>query len=248
MNTKQPRDWSGLAERLTGWLPPAGPFEPAGDWTLSYERHLLIPAPGGQPGGQQAGSLVVTHALELGGSLVRVREAISAGATTATTAAEFHCAADQLLTPKSWNLDIRWESKMPLVPVAGLDQKRSGRVEGRELVFAGVRERRRPAPERWTASWLLFAVLPRLPFAAGTVPDFDLFEEGELHKPDQRLAYAGEHSVQLGEKNIELHVFEQFGRGVTPTRWWLDERHRVVLAACERRVYLLGSREQGATP
>ena len=248
MNTTQSRDWSELADRLTGWLPPAGPFEPAGDWTLAYERHLLIPAPGGQPGGQQAGSLVVTHTPGPGGSRVRVREAIFAGATTIATAAEFHCAADPLLTPQRWNLDIRWDSKMPLVPVAGLDQKRSGRVEGGELVFAGARERRRPVPQRWTASWLLFAVLPRLPFAAGTVLDFDLFEEGELHKPDQQLAYAGEHSVQLGEKNIKLHVFEQFGRGVTPTRWWLDGQHRVVLAACERRAYLLGSREKGATP
>ena len=248
MNATLPRDWRVLADRLAGWLPPEGPFAPTGAWKLSYERHVLIPEPGGKPAGGQAGSLTLEITPEASGSRVQVTEAIVTGATTVTTTAAYQCAADQLLTPKSWTLDIRWESRMPLVPVLGLDQKRSGRVEGNELVFAAAKERRRPAPQRWTADGLLFAVLPRLPFAAGTTLDFDLLEEGELHKPDQKLAYAGEHVIKVNGKNILLHAFEQFGRGVLPTRWWLDAAHRVVLAASERHLYLLGARTKGATP
>ena len=248
MHTTLPRDWSVLADRLAGWFPPEGPFGSVAAWKMSYERHVLIPEPGGKPGGGQVGSLVMEYAPDAGGPRVQITEAVVTGATTITTTAAYQCAADQLLTPKRWDLDIRWESRMPLVSVAGLDQIRSGRVEGSELVFVAAKERRRPAPPRWTASWLLFALLPRLPFASGTALDFDLFEEGELHKPDQKLAYAGEHSVELGEKKASLHVFEQFGPGVTPTRWWLDEQHRVVLATSERRAYLLGARAKGATP
>jgi len=247
MNTTLPRDWSVLADRLAGWVPSEGPFEPAGAWKLAYERHAIIPVPSGRPAGGPAGSLMIAIAPDAGGPRVQVTEAIVTGATTVTTTADYQCTADPLLTPHSWNLDIRWESRMPLVPVAGLDQKRSGRVEGRELVFAAAKERRRPAPQRWTAAWLLFAVLPRLPFAVGPALDFDLFEEGELHKPEQKIAYAGEQTVALGGRKIGLHVFEQFGRGVLPTRWWLDEQHRVVLAASERHLHLLGSRAQGAT-
>ncbi len=248
MNATLPRDWSVLADRLAGWLPPEGPFAPAGAWKLTYERHALIPAPGGQPAGGPAGALTIEQAPEAGGPRVQVAEAVVSGATTVTTLADYRCAADPLLTPRRWDLDIRWESRMPLVPVAGLDQKRSGRVEGGELIFTAAKERRRPAPQRWTAAWLLFAVLPRLPFAAGTALAFDLFEEGELHKPDQQLAYAGEHSVELSGKKLALQVFEQSGRGVLPTRWWLDAQHRVVLAASERHAYLLGPRSKGATP
>ena len=247
MNATLPRDWSVMADRLAGWLPPEGPFEPAGTWKLSYERHVLIPEPGGKPAGGQVGSLKLEIASDAGGPRVQVSEAVVTGATTVTTTAAYQCTADQLLTPRRWDLDIRWESRMPRVPVAGLDQKRSGRAEGGEIVFVAAQEHRRPAPQRWTASWLLFAVLPRLPFADGTGLDFDLFEEGELHKPDQNFAYAGEHAVELNGKKITLHAFEQFGRGVTPTRWWLDAQHRVLLAASERRLYLLGSRAKGAT-
>ena len=247
MNATLPRDWSVLADRLAGWMPPEGPFEPAGAWKLAYERHALIPEPSGRPAGGPAGALRVELVPDAGGPRVQVTETVATGATTVTTTADYQCAADQLLTPQRWSLDIHWESRMPLVPVAGLDQKRSGRVEGRELVFAAAKEHRRPAPLRWTASWLLFAVLPRLPFAAGPALDFDLFEEGELHKPEQKLAYAGEQTVELGGRKVGLQVFEQFGRGVLPTRWWLDAQHRVVLSASERHLHLLGSRAQGAT-
>jgi hypothetical protein len=242
MNDKQPRDWSVVADRLKGWLPPEGPFEPAGTWKLAYERHVLVPEPNGTSAGGQAGAL----AIERNGLRVRVREAVAAGATTVTTNADYQCAADQLLTPQRWSMDITWESKLPRVPVAGLDQRRSGHVESGGIIFSASKERRRPAPSRWTADWLLFAVLPRLPFAAGTTLEFDLFEEGELHKPDQKLAYAGEHAVEVVGKKILLHVFEQFGRGVMPTRWWLDAQHRVLLAASERKLYLLGSRAKGS--
>ena len=244
MNTTQPRDWEVIANRLTGWQLPEGTFEPASPWKLAYERHVLIPEPSGKPAGGQSGEL----ALERDGQRLRVREAVAAGATTVTTATEFQCADNQLLTPQRWSMDITWESKMPRIPVAGLEQKRSGRVEGGDIIFSAAQERRRPAPRNWTADWLLFAVLPRLPFAAGTTLEFDLFEEGDLHKPDQKLAYAGERAVELGGKNISLHVFEQFGRGLLPTRWWLDAQHRVLLAASERKLYLLGSRAKGATP
>lgn len=241
MNARQPRDWNMLAGRLAGWTPPEGTFDPAGDWKLCYERHALIPEPGGKPGGGPCGELAIARE----GLCCRVREAVVAGATTVSTTTEFRCADHQLLTPQRWSMDICWESKLPRVPVAGLEQKRSVRVEGGEIIFSANKEHRRPAPRNWTADWLLFAVLPRLPFAAGSTLEFDLFEEGELHKPEQKISYAGEREIEVGGKKMQLHVFEQFGRGVLPTRWWLDAQHRVLLAASERRAYLLGAHAKG---
>ena len=242
MNKTLPRDWSVIANRLAGWKLPEGAFDPDGTWKLAYERHVLVPEPNGAPAGGQAGAL----AIEREGLHVRVRESVVAGGTTVTTTADFQCADHQLLTPQRWSMDITWASRQPRIPVAGLDQKRSGRVEGGEIIFSATKERRRPAPARWTADWLLFAVLTRLPFAAGTALEFDLFEEGELHKLEQKLAYAGAHAVEISGKKIALHAFEQFGRGLLPTRWWLDAQHRVLLAASERKLYLLGSRAKGS--
>ncbi|TAN37828.1 MAG: hypothetical protein EPN23_04755 [Verrucomicrobia bacterium] len=241
----QPRDWNALGQRVGGWFPPANTFDPASAWTLTYTHEGLTPGRDGWLGGQPGGSLIVAHTPHPAGRHIKITEQIDTVGTSTTTMAEFHCANDTLLTPRRWNLDIHWESKMPLVSVAGLDQKRAGRVENNELVLTAAKEHRRRAPQHWTASWLLFAVLPHLPFASETRLHFDLLEEAELFKPDQQLTYIGKQPLALGGKNLSLHVFEQVGRGVLPTRWWLDDQHRVVLAASERHAYLLDARAKG---
>ncbi len=244
--TPMPRDWSALGERLAAWEPPQGAFNPGGAWSLRYTRHALIPELDGTPGrGAQSGTLRLEQQPDQETLQLRAAETVTTGYSAPTTLAEITCTKDALLTPRRWALTIRWQTSAPGKVTAGeLDQKRGGHVEGKELVFQATRERRRPAPERWTSFWSLFAAVQRLPFAQGSVLTFDLFEELELHKPGHRLAYIGPHPVAQGAKTLNLHVFEQTGHGVLPWRWWLDDQHRVLLAAGGRLAYLL---ESGAT-
>lgn len=241
-----PRDFLALGTRLDGWTPPQGPFDPSGAWSLRYVRHALIPAIGGAPGGGPAGALTVEQRPAPGGLHLQAVETVAAGFSSPTTTAEIDCAPDALLTPQRWSLAVRWLSG-PLAKLrpGEIDQTRRGRAEGRELVFGGTRERRLPAPERWTSLWNLFAAVPRLPFDGSASLSFDLFEEFDLHKPAQRLAYFGPQAVALGGRTLELHVYEQTGRGVLPWRWWVDAQHRVVLAAGGRRAYLLDAAAKG---
>ncbi len=241
-----PRDWAALGARLDAWTPPQGVFEPAAAWTLKYARHALIPERDGAPGGGLAGALTVTQKPGADTVALRAVETVAAGFSAPTYAADMRCAADALLTPQSWTLGIRWLSgKQANLKPGELDQTRAGRVEGQEIVHKGARERRRPAPVRWTGFWNLFAALPRLPFEVSSALTFDLFEELDLHKPEQRLAYIGPQSVGLNGRTLVLHVFEQTGRGVLPWRWWLDAQHRVVLAAGGQRAYLLDTSANG---
>lgn len=255
--TPMPRDWSVMGERLSAWTPPQGAFDPAGAWALRYVRHALIPEPDGTPGrGAHSGTLFIeqnpkTVSLARGAAgeeaiLLRATETVTTGFSTPTTVAEIACAKDPLLTPRRWSLNLRWQTSAPGKVMAGeLDQERSGRAEGNDLVFKATKERRRPAPERWTSFWSLFAVVQRLPFDAASALTFDLFEDLELHKPGQRLAYVGPQAVTLGGKAMGLQVFEQTGHGVLPWRWWLDGQHRVLLAAGGRRAYLLDTGVKG---
>lgn len=241
-----PRDWDALGARLENWAPPTGAFAPAAAWSLRYARHSLIPEINGGPGGGPAGSLVIEQKPTTDGLTLLAAESVTAGFSSPTTAAEIDCARDALLTPRRWSLSVRWLSG-PLADLrpGEINQTRSGRADGKDLVFRAIKERRSPAPEQWTGFWNLFAAVPHLPFEAASVLSFDLFEDLELHKPGQRLAYIGPQSVALGGRALGLHVFEQTGRGVLPWRWWLDGQHRVLLAAGGRRAYLLNAPQKG---
>ena len=241
-----PRDWAALGARLDSWTPPQGAFDPNAAWSLRYARHALVPEINGGPGGGPAGSLTIEQKPAPDGVTLLVTESVAAGFSSPATAAEILCARDALLTPRCWSLSVRWLSG-PLARLrpAELDQTRSGRADGKDLLFQASKEHRRPAPAQWTGFWNLFAALPRLPFEAASVLTFDLFEDLELHKPGQRLAYVGPQAVELLGQTLALHVFEQTGRGVLPWRWWLDSQHRVLLAAGGRRAYLLDAAKKG---
>jgi len=243
--TPMPRDWSVLDKRLKEWLPPQGGFNPSGKWAMHYARHTLIPERNGSPGGAQAGSLHLEQKPQDNTLRLEVSESEKARLTTLTTKVEISCANNPLLTPQRWSLTCNWQTPLAVVKTSELNQKHTGHVEGDEIIFKGAKERRCPAPARWTSFWNLFAAIQHLPFEADSVLTFDLFETFDQHKPDQRITYAGKHPVDLGNQKMELHVFEQRGRGIMPWHWWLDDQHRVVLAAGNRRAYLLMECSQG---
>lgn len=233
-----PRDWAALGARLDKWKPQEGPFEPAGAWNVEYTRHALMPSPDGTPGGGRSGSLSVRHLAGEGERALKVVETIGSGSGEMVTEADIRCGAAPLLTPRHWNLRIRCKTRVPVVN-GELDQDCSGRVDGREIVLVGRKERRIPAPVRWTSFWSLFAAIPALPFDARGALQFDMCDELDALKPDHRLEYVGEHAVTAGGWSRKLHVFEQTGRGMLPWRWWLDASHMVLLSAGGRRAYLL---------
>ena len=241
-----PRDWSALGKRLNDWSPPSGSFDPSEKWSMHYARHILVPERNGKPGGAQAGALHIEHTLK-NESLVRlqVSELEKAGFTTMTTRAGINCANDTLLTPRRWSLSCSWQNPLKVVKNAELDQQQKGRSEGGELIFTATNERRCPAPRRWTTFWNLFAAIQRLPFDTNATLNFDLFEAFDLHKAEQHITYVGRHPVALKKQTFNLHVFEQTGHGIMPWHWWLDDQHRVLLAAGNRRAYLLMECKQG---
>jgi hypothetical protein len=234
-----PRDWTALDKRLDNWSPPQESFNPSGTWTTHYARHALIPQRDGTPGGGQVGSLHIEQKPQGDTIQLQISEKEKAGFTTLTTRVGVNCTDDALLTPRRWSLNCSWESPLAVVKTGEIDQQHTGRAEGKELVLNGTKQRRTPAPDRWTTFWNLFAAIQRLPFETGSTLTFDLLESFDQHKPGHRVTYAGRHAVTLKKQRLNLHVFEQTGRGIMPWHWWLDDKHHVILAAGNRRAYLL---------
>lgn len=243
-----PRDWSVLGSRLKAWRPPQDQLAPVETWSLRYVRHELIPERDGKPGGGESGSLLIKQKIVDGVCGLYVTESVRAGFTNMTVEADIICSHDLLRTPRRWTIRHHWQAgALAKIRPGELDQESCGTTDGLEIVVRSRREHRRPVPQRWTSLWNLFSVLPHLPFEAASVLTFDLFEEMDLHKPGQLLAYAGRQTVLLNGQNHDLHVFEQTGCGMLPWHWWLDAQHRILLAAGGRRAYLLDSTVKGGT-
>jgi len=240
-----PRDWTALGKRLEQWLPPDDPFNPAGEWVLHYARHALIPERNGTPGGNQVGSLHIQQKHKGDTLHLQVSEVEKDRLTTLTTKAGISCSKDVLMTPQRWSLSCNWQTPLEVVKTSEFDQQHKGRIENKEIIFVGKNQHSIPAPERWTSNWNLFAAIQKMPFTPDKTYSFDLLESLDLLKPGQRIIYSGIHAVRLGSQTIDLHVFEQTGRGVMPWHWWLDNQHRVILAAGNRRAYLLMKSVQG---
>ena len=240
-----PRDWIALGTRLKNWSPPENAFDPSGKWNLVYDRHFLIPQRDGKPGGTHGGFLRLNFTPQAQFSQLQVVEKEKTGFTTLITRAHIKCAKDTLTTPQRWSLNCIWENPQKVVDNKEMDQQLSGHVDAKEIVYKGSKERRIPAPASWTSFWNLFAAIQLIPFKADNPLMFDMFESFDLHKAGQRLMYAGKHKVSLNKRELDLHVFEQTGRGIMPWHWWLDDNHRILLAAGNRRAYLLNQSGNG---
>ena len=99
-------------------------------------------------------------------------------------------------------------------------------------------ERTMPAPERLTSNWSLLDALQRLA-ADDTQPlTFDMLEELDLLKPNQRLVRRHATEVELAGQPVRLEGFEQTGRGILPYAYWRDDQSRLLLAVGGMRACL----------
>src|SRR5690606_11064374 len=77
--------------------------------------------------------------------------------------------------------------------------------------------------------WGIFDALTRLPFSPGVRHTFTLFESLANTKAEHHLEFTCTQSFRLGSEEVRLHRFQQWGRGVLPTDYWVDDERRVWL-------------------
>lgn len=232
-----PRGFSILHEIADRFPPPSGPFEPMGSSEQSYAVIVIIPQPNGkQVGGGRLGELRLRRTP--GPDLIRLEPHLNLnlGGKAYLVEASVDCAPDALATPRRWEVTTRVAnpdgSTLPFT--AG---KLTGRSADGQVTLTRGADKSFPAPARWTASWCLFDVLQR---HAGSTDElrFDLLDELELWKPGHRLLYRRTIEVSWAGRRLKLRGYEQFGHGLLPYEWWLDEQARVVAAIGGQRAYL----------
>ena len=226
------------ASPLELWLPesaafcalPDGPFDPVGNWRLSYV--LLQNHPALESRRIRArGLLRVARAADADGTatLDVQRDLRTQQGHTFRRTWQVRCRTDLLGTP------VEWRSTAVLLdgdgrPVEPTQQQDEGRMlDGRiEMTSRPSRPLRVDGPV--TGNWTLFEALPRLRGGDIEPATFDLLEDFEVLKRHHRLGRWGRVTADLGGQTVALQGYRQIGDGILPTDWWLDESGRVVLA------------------
>jgi hypothetical protein len=238
---KLPRSLAVLGDLLKTLRPPTDGFDSSGAWEHRYAVILIVPEPGGvrvnanrhgwlrlqrQPSGDGTAKLDVSLAALQGG-----------GGFTYRVDAAITCSTDRLAAPRAW--ELRWrtfDAQKQLVPDASFSETGAIR-DGAIVRRRGNKERTMPAPKQFTGNWCLFDALQRLPNNTSPVA-FDMLEELDLLKPEQRLSFRQTIEVELGGRHVRLHGFEQVGRGILPYTYWLDDHRRLLVATGGMRGYL----------
>jgi hypothetical protein len=207
--------------------PPAGSFDPRGPWRHAYSIWVV--------GMDNSGYLQ----LERTAAALKVRMTVaqSAGSMQRTEAA-IECADDALFTPRAWRMDCWLDGldgkPIPQTKVSGQAVLKDGNLE----LEIGGRTVTRKVPARITSNWSLFDVVQRLPGAQTQPLSFALLEDLDLVKADQQLIFRESREIKLNGKALKLDRYDHLGQGVLPWQYWVDDRHRLLVAYSGQKAFV----------
>ena len=142
---------------------------------------------------------------------------------------QMQCRSDRLSTPVAWKFSsVSFDTKGNPVDLTRVEEE--GRVEDGHIIWQNRGARRRKAPAAFTSNWSLFDAVQRFSEKPFTTLQFDMFEDLDLFKPNQRLTYWGTTEVELGGRTMKLTGYQQIGEGILPYHYWLDASGRLILA------------------
>lgn len=216
---------------------PAGKLTAAGNWSAEYgifatSRRCI-----------QSGTLKIRKTADGGAAAmqVQIRKAQPDGHVQ-RIAGRLKCRADQLSTPTQWQFhsEILSAGKKP---VRHTKVQATAAVRGGKLVFKGAGGRKPIAlPGPYTLSWALFDAVGRLPRKAFKPIPFDLIDDFDQFKAGQTLAFRASQAVTIGKRQVRLHAFDHFGRGILPWTYFVTDGGLVVVAVSGLKAYgILGT-------
>ncbi len=248
---------------LPGFVPPADPHKPSGDWRLAYGLYSLGAVRGI---GRRVGDAAVSRQQRGPQEFtldVQCRRPVGPGFTT-TLSAQIEGRTTPLPVPTRWS----WQSEIvdasgTRVPGSCLERSaalRDGRVE-----IDGKRSF--PVAGPCTVNWLLFEVVGRLPQGESALPEFTLLDDFDRPKPGHVLRYDNRRNVLIGQRTVpqteieelpkgrihksvwghagghpmQLHAWQHTGEGIVPFVYWVDAAGRVLFAVSGLEAYVLDS-------
>ncbi len=229
---------------LRGGPPSAGGLSPDGEGTARYRIWTCYGRR--DRGNHTTGMLEIARRPDGEAQKLSIRQELkNTQGKLHTMKAKVAARRDELATPTAWTLSSGFSgSHMQGRPEMSVTAK--GWLKGTTwTVRHADQEASRTVPSPITADWCLFEAVGRLPFDPATARRFAVLEYLSVLKADHQLLYRGKLPVTWGQARVELHRFDQFGRGVYPYEYWLDDDHRLLLVTTGPRTYILEGEEKG---
>jgi len=199
-------------------------FKPDGNWVNTYRIWTCHGYR--ESGNEDVGSLRITRRIASKGTFVLElrQEVVQTDDLTNVIEGTIKCRLNQLASPVEWRLSSRFE-----------------RPDGKVISELGTGNHS-AATESVThtaGDWCLFEAVQRLAFDKASSLSFDLLEGMSLSKPGHRLFYRRTYPMKTDGQSIPLHCFAQFGTGILPYEYWLDNRHRLLAVISMNKAYVL---------
>lgn len=214
----------GMLEELgaiRGFPPPSQDFAPDADWEHTYRIWTCHGYR--ESGNDNVGHLRIRRTTDSGDhfALNVYRKVVQADALVHVLEAKVKCWKNPLASPAAWELESRFVD----ADNNELPQLRSSE----NSLFTAIGDT--------TGDWCLFEAVQRLAFDRQTSLSFGLLEGLNTWKSGQRLFYRGAYPTEIPGAN-RLHCFVQFGSGILPTEYWLDDSHRLLAVISMNKAYI----------
>lgn len=248
------RPFGFLPFLLKDFQPSTEPFEPDGEWEQSYRIFIvgMLSQPHREWNCMPAGIIQIKRTPNQNGTFaLKVNFVANQGIERHGRGfdrmeAQIVCRSDEIASLVSWQR-LSWlltpEKQKAGIGDLGLvvEMKMAGKVENGQITLQtqGLK-RKLKIPTPVTCDWALIDVVQRLA-KSGTQKtlQFAMLEELEFLRQNQRLYRRDPMEIEVEGQHFKWQRFEQFGDGVLPWTYCLDEQNRLVLAFSAMKAILL---------
>lgn len=222
-------------------------FDPGGGFSSAYDLWITY---GHVPhsGNRMAGHVKLAKSPPEGGTFtLDVTQTYgNAEGVAHTLSAKVTCNHDRFALPRKWKLKSTFGATKETWEGIERELTRHCEVAGQVL---RTRTNGKTATRRLegvtTGDWCLFEAVQRMPFDRGFRAEFDVLEGLSSLRPGHRITYEGKTEHHWGAEDVQLHYFRQFGQGMLPYEYFLDDSHRLVLVVSGYRAYILKGGKNG---
>jgi hypothetical protein len=229
---------------LSGFPPAPTGFQPDGGWVHNYR---IVACQGYLDRGNRNIGFLQLERIAGGQKTFTLRllqKILQDAGSQHILQGDVHCEKDACASLLGWRLTSSF-ADLDGNALAGLGAKESGSVAAGVLTaMSGAQVVKQDLVRPLAADWCLLEAVQRLPFQPVLARPFDVLEGLRLLRDEHRLVYRGRY-VWSG-KPSPLHWFHQIGFGLLPQEYWLDERHRLLVAATGSRAYILDDEAEAA--
>lgn len=222
---------------------PIGNFNPDGEWEQSYRIWMT----GGDWDSYQGYVTLKRTPLENNEFRLDVLECLLMPRTRSVheTKVTARCRCNTLATPVTWHLNSRIYDTKTEEAFEDARVEQDGTADNSQIVITtNGRKNTTSDPPAWTWNWSLFEATQHRPGTEECPAGFSLLDDLDAMKAGQRLIRRGETTIQIGNIDVPVLRYDQIGRALLPTRYYVDESGRLLLAHTELRAYILDAAVQ----